>query len=290
MNKYNNSNRGYKPVRYSNVNNSRSKAKSNNKSTSKRKNKTKISSILVTVLVVLALLACVGGAVHLFKGKVNNTPVTDVTGTQVVYFVPGDDWSSDGSNIGAWCWNGSSMPASSFVLGTDTNDDGIWEFEISKNYTGLLFVDLKPEATQLGLNWEYVRAQTLDLVVPTGENIYYHQYVNEWSATSDMMFYVTTEEVVVFFDGTIDSDALPEAYVIDKTGINEEKKLSLNSDENNVLFATVPAGYTHIVFVGVYEDPYQSGWKAQSEELPIPTGEFNYYHYATNSWTVYTIE
>ena len=78
--------------------------------------------------------------------------------------------------------------------------------------------------------------------------------------------------------------------MIDKTGINEEKHLSLNCDENNILFATVPAGYTHIVFVGVYEDPNKSGWKAQSEELPIPTGEFNYYHYSTNSWTVYTIE
>lgn len=282
MNKYNNSNRGYKSTGHS-------KSNKNPRSNTKRKNKNKISSVIVTVLVVFALLACLGGLVHLFRNNSSNSIAT-VSKNQVIYFVPGDDWSADESSYGAWCWNESSMPASKFILGTDDNADGIFEFVIPTDYSSLLFVDLKPGTAQLGLNWENVRAQTTDLVLPTDEKNYYHQYANEWSATSDMLFNVTTEEKNVYLDCADWSCGVnPVVYCFDKTGKAEATYVTMTQCGSSQYVATIPAGYTHIIFINFDTEEAVGTWDNiinQTSDLIIPTGEANHYNTETSEWFV----
>lgn len=284
MKKYKSYNKGYSSKKKTNVN---SKLRTNNKN--KRKNASRVSSILATILIVASLLACVGGVVHFFRGKNNTSDNNVVVNEKIVYFVPGDEWSSDASGYGAWCWSESSLPASRLVLGTDENEDGTYEFKIPDGYTSLLFVDLKPEATQLGLNWENVRAQTTDLVVPTDENVYYHQYASEWTANSNMLYNVTTEEIDVFLDNEYAFNVNPVVYCFDKTGKTDAVFIGMAQIGSSNYAGTIPAGYTHIIFIEYSSEEFIDTWDGiinQTSDLIIPIGEANHFSYATMEWTI----
>lgn len=253
----------------------------NFKNNKHKKHNGKISSIISTVLVVFAILAVFGGLGALMHRDSDSAKLEYKT----IYFMPSDDWSFDGSLYGAWCWSGSGLPAASFVLATDTDEDGVYELKINKEYTGLTFVDLKPDTDSLGVNWDNKRAQTDDLTVPTDKNVYYHHCVNEWSNSADPIYNVTTEEVTVYFDVTdYQGSNLPTLYAFDKTGIAEECFITMDTDDDVIFYATIPSGYTHLIFLSIIDGVWDSvDW--QTEDLVIPTGEANYYNLATNEWT-----
>ena len=270
---------------YNNYNNRNFK---NNKH---KKNSGKISSIISTVLVVFAILAVFGGLAELMHRDSVSTKVEYKT----IYFIPSEEWESDGSLYGVWCWSASSMPAASFVLATDENKDGVYEFKINQEYTGLTFVDLKPDTNQLGANWDNKRAQTDDLTVPTDKNVYYHQYCNEWSADSNMLYNVTTSETTVYLDNTAQWAAfqIPVVYYFDKTGKNEPDFVQMTQYGAHDYTATIPAGFTHIVFLEYDESGTLGSWDNvlnQTSDLIIPMGEANHYDLVINDWFAPDVE
>ena len=270
---------------YNNYNNRNFK---NNKH---KKHNGKISSIISTILVVLALFGVMGGIAALMQR--NNTSNKDEYNT--VYFIPSDDWKADGSSYGAWCWAETGLPGSKFVLATDENEDGVYELKINKEYTGLTFVDLKPDTDSLGVNWDNKRAQTDDFTVPTDKNVYYHQYCNEWSADSNMLYNVTTSETTVYLDNTAKWAAfqIPVVYYFDKTGKNEPDFVQMTQYGAHDYTATIPAGYTHIVFLEYDESGTIGSWDNvlnQTSDLLIPIGSILHYNLETNEWFSITDE
>ena len=246
-----------------------------------KKNKGKIASIVTTILVVLALFGVMGGIAALMQR--NNTSNKDEYNT--VYFIPSDDWKADGSSYGAWCWAETGLPGSKFVLATDENEDGVFELKIHKDYTGVNFIDLKPDTDGLGLNWANKRDQTDNVDLPTDNKVYYHQYANEWSNSADPIYNVTTEEVTVYVDITdFGSYAFTaHIYAFDKTGTAEATFVSMAQINDNLYTVTIPAGYTHLIFLDC--DGTWDNVEWQTDDLVIPTGEANYYNLTTNQWT-----
>lgn len=267
-----------------------------NKNQKTKYKKTNSKSVFKTILSTLLVIAVIGAIAATLRN--NEQPNKNDTSTKIeyntIYFMPSDDWSSDGSLYGAWCWSGSGLPAASFVLATDTDEDGVYELKINKEYTGLTFVDLKPDADSLGVNWDNKRAQTDDLKVPTDKNVYYHQYVNVWSNSADPIYNVTTEETAVYFERDASWGAFhtPMIYCFDKTGVTDSAFISMGNVGSTVFIGTIPAGYTHIIFLE-YGDGGGENWDNvlnQTDDLVIPTGEANYYNLATNEWLVPDVE
>lgn len=254
-----------------------------------KKRNGKFSSIISTVLVIFAILAVFGGLSTLMHRDSDSTKVEYKT----IYFIPSEEWESDGSSYGVWCWSANSMPAASFILATDDNDDGVYEFKINKEYTGLTFVDLKPDTDQLGANWDNKRAQTDDLTVPTDKNVYYHQYCNEWSAASDILFTRTTEEKALYL---VCSDwncsVNPVIYYFDKTGVYEAGFLSMEQCGAHDYTVTIPAGYTHVIFIEYASEETVGTWENiinQTSDLIIPSNS-NSFNASTNEWYVPAVE
>ena len=165
------------------------------KNKNSNRKKSKVTQFLSNLVIILVLVGVLGFAINMLDFGTNDK-VENVT----VYLVPGTEWSSDSSSYGAWCWNNSGVPEGSFVLVTDKDEDCVFEFNVSTEYSRMLFVDLVPEATELGDDWKNKRAQTDNLAVPTDKKVYYHQYANEWSDSTDMLFNVTTSDVAVYLD------------------------------------------------------------------------------------------
>ena len=250
-----------------------------------KKNKGKIASIVTTILVVLALFGVMGGIAALMQR--NNTSNKDEYNT--VYFIPSDDWKADGSSYGAWCWSETGLPGSKFVLATDENEDGVFELKIHKDFTGVNFIDLKPDTDGLGLNWANKRDQTDNVDLPTDNKVYYHQYVNEWSNSADPIYNVTTEDTAVYFvrDASWGAFDVPMVYCFDKRGVTNSAFISMAQVGSQVFTTNIPAGYTHIIFLE-YGAEGGENWDNvinQTDDLVIPTGEANYYNLATNEWT-----
>ena len=242
------------------------------------------------IIVIFVAIAAVGLLANLFDFSFDFNFNDNKKETVTVYLVPGDDWSSDGSSYGVWCWNNSGVPEGCFVLGADTDEDGIYEFKVSTDYSRMLFVDLNPETTELGDDWKNKRAQTDNLAIPSDKNVYYHQYANEWTDNADILFTVTTSEVTVYIDAcNFACLKAPVLYYFDKTGKNEPNFVNTVNvaGQNAVYTATVPAGYTHIVFIDYSEDGAIGSWDNilnQTDDLIIPTGNENMYSTAFNSY------
>ena len=249
-----------------------------------KKRNGKWSSIISTVLVVFAILAVFGGLAALMRRDTQTT--TPQVEYKTVYFIPSDDWKADGSLYGAWCWSESGLPGSKFVLATDENEDGVFELKIHKDYTGINFIDLKPDTDSLGLNWANKREQTDNIDLPVDDKVFYHQYCNEWSATSDLLFAPTTEEVTVYFDSTELEIAFDSyLYVFDKTGKTEASFIRLIQINDAVYSGIIPVGYTHLIFLDCDGSWDTVAW--QSADLLIPTDDNILYVYSTESWTTY---
>lgn len=263
--------------------------KNNKRKIASKKSNSSLSTFIKTglaILLILGVIAAIIKVIDIPNLKDDNNQETTPKFTNV-YLVPSDSWSADGSSYGVWCWNDTGVPASSFVLGTDENEDGVYEFKISKEYTSMLFVDLIPEATELGADWKNKREQTDNLTVPVDDKVYYHHYCSEWAASSDMLFNVTTFDTNVYLDNPAQWAMLqnPVVYYFDKTGKNEPNFIQMNQCGSSQYIASIPSGYTHIIFIDY--DVEGSGWDGilnQTSDLIIPVGEANHYDLLTNEW------
>lgn len=246
-------------------------------------------SIILTILVIFGVVGLLGSVFDIsLPDDTNDNVELDPT---TVYLVPGPNWASDGSSFGAWCWSNTNLPAAGFVLATDEDDDGVYELNIPGGYTSMLFVDLVPGATNLGVNWENKREQSSDQRVPTDENVYYHAYASEWADHSEMLYSPITQEKTVYFRSI--GGTTPVLYMFDKTGQKEGQFVTTEYNGNG-FGATVLAGYTHVIFI-IYNSavpPIASGWdniEYQTTDLEIPTDDINIlYDMETEGWIAYS--
>ena len=270
--------------------------KNNYKKNKKFKN-SKFFKIASKVCIVLLILGVIGTVASMLDFTwIDNIVKKDETPNYVdVHIVPGDNWASDGSSYGAWCWNDSGVPAAAFVLATDEDGDGVHTVRVSNEFSNILFVDLVPGATELGASWVNKREQTNNLLVPTDDNIYYHIYASEWSNTSELMFAPTTEEITVY----IDADAWdvsvnkPIVYYFDKTGVNEPSFAEMTQCGAHQFLFTIPLGYTHVIFIEYSDNTYMGSWDEivyQTADLIIPTGDASYFNTVTNEWYAPVVE
>ena len=266
--------------------------KNNYKKNKKFKN-SKFFKIASKVCIVLLILGVIGIVASMLDFTwIDNIVKKDETPNYVdVHIVPGDNWASDGSSYGAWCWNDSGVPAAAFVLATDEDGDGVHTVRVSSEYSNILFVDLVPGATELGASWSNKREQTNNLLVPTDDNIYYHIYASEWSNTSELMFAPTTEEITVY----IDADAWdvsvnkPIVYYFDKTGVNEPSFAEMTQCGAHQFLFTIPLGYTHVIFIEYSDNAFMGSWDNivhQTADLIIPTVDGYYFNIETNEWYI----
>lgn len=238
------------------------------------KNQKKSHSFLSTVLAVFVAFTAIALVGTMFK--VDDTPTVDKVEleTSTVYFIPSKQWAEDNSSYGVWCWSDNSLPAARFVLATDVDENGVYELEIPTGYTSMLFVDLNQGATNLGLNWENKRDQTQDMTVPIDDNIYYHQYDNSWSNSSDLLYSPTTEEVNVAINiYTWDQYQSVYVYCFDKFNNTEPVIIPTAKISDYIYRATIPAGYTHIIFIQYNNYDISEGWENilhQTRDLLIP--------------------
>ena len=248
-----------------------------------KKKKIELKSVVVTVLSILLVAAALGGLAALFRNK----NVFEKQENTTVYLIPSSAWNDDNSNIGAYVWLGDS---NKFVLGSDKNEDGIFEFTFDSKYTSVIFVDLKPDTNNVGLNWSNVREQSSDLIVPEDDNVYYHQYVNQWSDTSEILYNVITEPITVKLDssGLWAALRIPVAYCFDKTGVKEPVFVEMTQVGSFLYQTQIPSGYTHVIFLEYSEEGEVGSWDNvlnQKEDLVIPTDINNLYVVSDCAWT-----
>lgn len=94
----------------------------------------------------------------------------------VVYLNPGDEWSSDGSMYGAWCW----VTGSEGKWYTLTEDDGgMWKLEVPEGCDKVIFVDFNEGADTM--DWDNKRVQTDNMDIPTTSKVVYNAATNTWS-------------------------------------------------------------------------------------------------------------
>lgn len=272
--------------------------KNNYKKNKKFKN-SKFFKIASKVCIVLLILGVIGTVASMLDFTwIDNIVKKDETPNYVdVHIVPGDNWASDGSSYGAWCWNDSGVPAAVFVLATDVDGDGVHTVRVSNEFSNILFVDLVPGATELGASWVNKREQTNNLLVPTDDNIYYHIYASEWSNTADLMFAPTTEEVSVVIQANAWAQMnKPVMYCFDKTGVKEPCFVEMTQCGAHDYTATVPSGYTHVIFIEYSDNSYMGSWDEivhQTADLIIPMSDVTYSIYfntETNEWYVPVVE
>lgn len=244
-------------------------------------NNSKTRNVVMGVAAVLLIVALCGGAAALFRNNdKSNNMIT-------VYVVPSDGWVQDESLIGAYVWIDNS---NKFVLASDEDEDGVYELTFDKKFKSVIFVDLKPDTNNLGLNWANVREQSSDLDVPTDKNVYYHQYVNEWSDSKEILFNVTTDNVSVKFTRSSTSWAglnIPVMYVFDKTGKCEGTFITMTQCGDYTYVGDIPAGYTHVIFLEYDESNQVGTWDgviSQTGDLLIPVDDANVYDLESQSW------
>ena len=253
-------------------------------------NRNKKSSVLTVILTIFVVFACVGLFAKIFD--IHIIDKSEEPTYKTVYLVPGDNWADDGSNYGAWCWSSTGVPAPTFVLATDDDSDGIFELKISSDYSRMSFVDLKPGETKLGVDWANKREQSADLDVPKGKNIYYHAYAQEWSQSDELLFTITTQECNIKLDNSNTDEWLcninPVVYYFDKTGKSEAGFVQMNRIGDNTFTVTIPAGYTHLLFIEYSSDENIGSWDNilnQTNDLIIPGNNYTYF-IETETWGV----
>ena len=104
-----------------------------------------------------------------------------------------------------------------------------------------------------------------------------------------MLYNVTTSETTVYLDNTAQWATFqkPVVYYFDKTGKNESNFVQMDQYGAHDYIATIPAGYTHIVFLEYDESGTLGSWDNvlnQTSDLIIPVGEANHYDLLTNEW------
>ena len=253
-----------------------------------KRNKSKfgLKNVITTITAVLVFITALASVMTLLGGNEEGNEKTpkDIT----VYFVPGDVWTEDGSTMGAWVWNDYGVPQSRFVVATDVNKDDVYEVTFSEEYTSMLFVDLVPDTSELGADWINKREQSQNLKVPE-QKMYYHIYNNSWEYTAVPLYTKSTDSVSVYFDAS-NSICMkaPQVYCFDKYSKVEPQFITMTQIGSACYTATVPEGYTHIIFIDYFEDGEYGSWDNicfQSEDLKIPNDENVYFSSVTSEWS-----
>lgn len=107
--------------------------------------------------------------------------------------------------------------------------------------------------------------------------------------SNDVVYTPTTSEIDVYLDNTAEWAILqnPVVYYFDKTGKNEPNFVEMDQCSANDFTATIPAGYTHIIFLEYDESGTIGSWDNvlnQTSDLLIPTGSSLHYNLETNEW------
>jgi hypothetical protein len=252
----------------------------------RKKSKLGFKNVITTITAVLLFITAMASVMTLLGGNELNNEKTpkDIT----VYFVPGEIWLEDNSTMGAWVWNDYGVPQSKFVVASDADGDDVYEVKFSEEYTSLLFVDLVPNATELGSDWVNKREQSANLKVPKGKT-YYHVYDNTWDDNPGVKYVRTKEIVPIFFDSTNTSNLkAPAVYCFDKYNKTQPTFITMTQMGSARHTANIPAGYTHIVFIDYFEDGEYGSWDNiafQSEDLIIPNDENKYFSSVTFEWS-----
>ena len=248
-------------------------------------------SIILTLFSALLLFGVIGGVVVLIPNLHTSDEIIEY---KTLYLVPSSSWLEDGSVMGAWCWDDDRIPAAQFVLASDDDQDGVYEVNVNTEYKSILFVDLNPGTTQLGADWSNKREQTDNLIIPSDDNIYYHQYNNEWRDNSDLVYTVTTTDIMVHLECENWSCTVkPVIYYFDKTGVNEPGFINMVQTNEYHYAGTVPAGYTHLIFIEYSSEESIGSWDNiinQTSDLIIPSDSSQYYNIETNEWYVPILE
>lgn len=102
------------------------------------------------------------------------TPEPDPTPeTKTVYLVPGQ-WTSDGAWFATWTW--ANNVDGQWTKMVDSDGDGIYECEVAKTMTNIIFCRMDPAKT--ALDWNSKWNQTVDLTIGEAPTNYF--YFTDW--------------------------------------------------------------------------------------------------------------
>ena len=225
-------------------------------------------------------------------------PGGDIATSGTIYFHPGV-WNVDGAWFSAHFWGNSDAD----ITLTDADGDGVFECPVPEGATGMLFCRMNPQFTSFG--WDvtegetviedHVWNQTADLTVGVDPNNHY--YVTDWESgewgTAD---YVPT---IPDTGGNADGATLylkPNAnwseagarfavYMWNSGGDNWVDMTT--SDTAGVYQATIPAGFSNIIFCRMNPDTTANNWDNkwnQTADLTVPTDGTNLYTVAEGAW------
>ncbi len=249
------------------------------------KSKLGFKNVITTITAVLVFITALASVMTLLGGNnVNNvnTP-KDIT----VKFLPGDVWLEDGSTMGAWVWNDYGVPQSKFIVASDEDGDDVYEVTFSEEYTSILFVDLVPNATELGTDWKNKRDQSANQLVD--DELFYHVYANSWEESPVLKFVRTNSPVTVYFNAS-NSPCFkaPQVYCFDKYNKSPAEFITMTQIGGARFTVTIPEGFTHIIFIDYFDDGEYGSWENigfQSEDLIIPNDENVYFSSVTLEWS-----
>ena len=253
-----------------------------------RKSNGSVFKKILTVFLVIGAVASLGALL----GVGNNVDVPNPNppvgeNFKTVYLVPSRDWSEDSSEYAAWCF-GVDYPAACHIKGSYNEYIGAIEFKVRKEYTQIIFIDVKA-GTGFNGNWDNKRSQTEDLILPEDDNVFYHQYANEWRSDatfSEPEIVVTTENKTVMC-ATL-GDTYLSMYIFNKfTGEGNFIGCEQTDYQAGVCVKTftIPAGYTHCIFVvHSSEDVSWDNVQSQTADLVIPSDNKILYNLNDNLW------
>ena len=217
-----------------------------------------------------------------------------------IYLHPGV-WNIDGAWYSAHFWISNS--AATDIKMTDADGDGIFECAVPEGMTNVLFCRMNPAFTSFG--WDVTEGDTVvedrvwnqsaDLTIGAEPNNHY--YVTNWESgewgTAD--YVPTTPEVGGGSEGTVlylkpnnnwnEAGARFAVYMWNSGGDNWVSMT--NSDTAGVYQATIPAGYTNIIFCRMNPANTTNGWDNkwnQTGDLTVPTDGTNLYTVAEGAW------
>ena len=93
--------------------------------------------------------------------------------TKTVYLVPGQ-WTSDGAWFATWTW--ANNVDGQWTKMVDSDGDGIYECEVAKTMTNIIFCRMNPAYTEL--SWDSKWNQTVDLTIGDAPTNYF--YFTDW--------------------------------------------------------------------------------------------------------------
>lgn len=235
------------------------------------------------LFIFLLVLGLLGAAIFLIRDYVESKDDIEEIDSNQLNVVFSETWSSDNSNVGAYLFNNDND--SKFILLSDGDKNGVYTCYAEKEYTKVIFVDLITDADNLGLNWCNVREQTNEQLIPSDENVFYHQYADIWSDSAVKLFNKTNSAVQVGYVSYTDS--IKVACYFDKFGTNAKGYIILNELENERYSVEIPEGYTHLMFIE-YSDEASIGTNdniiSQSGEFVIPSDHNNIFISERNIW------